>query len=147
MRIKLRREAFLQFCRFILVGIMNTLVTLLLIYVCKSHWGVNKWVSNAIGYTAGFINSFVWNKKWVFNTKSHGRKAAAEMAKFCLGFLLCYGLQLLVTWVLTTPMGLGSWEEQYGNFTLSGYGIATLVGMGVYTMANFVYNRLVAFHE
>lgn len=34
---------------------------------------------------------------------------------------------------------------QAGPTEISGYGIATLIGMGVYTVANFVYNRLITF--
>ena len=32
-----------------------------------------------------------------------------------------------------------------GRYTLSGYGVATLAGMVFYTVANFLYNRLIAF--
>lgn len=145
MKIDLRRPAVRQFLRYILVGVLNTLVTLIVIYVCKSQLGVNQWVSNALGYVAGLINSFVWNKLWVFGSKVKGRRATAEATKFAVGFLLCYGIQFLVTWTLTTPMGLGELYWSIGSMVISGYGLSTLIGMGVYTVANFVYNRLVTF--
>lgn len=145
MDINLRRKALQQFMRYLAVGLMNTLVTLVVIFLCKSLWGVNMWVSNAIGYVAGLINSFVWNKLWVFHSDKRHTAAVAEAVKFGVGFLLCYGIQLLVTWFITTPMQLGNIVWTFYGVTLSGYALATLVGMGVYTVSNFVYNRLVTF--
>lgn len=145
MKIDFRRPAVRQFMRYIVVGVINTLVTLLVIFICKSQWGVNQWVSNGIGYVAGLINSFVWNKLWVFGSHRKGNHAAAEVVKFAVGFLLCYGVQLLVTWTLDTPMGLRQLSWTLCSVTVTGYGLATIIGMGVYTVANFVYNRLVTF--
>ena len=42
-------------------------------------------------------------------------------------------------------MDLGSIVWHFGIWSLSGYGLATIIGMGVYTMCNFVYNRLITF--
>lgn len=137
-----KRAVINQFLRYVCVGVMNTCITLIVIFTCKSVFGVNPWVSNALGYVAGFINSFIWNKLWVFHSKSN---AVREAIKFIGGFLLCYGLQLLVTWLLTTHTPLSTWEFSFAEFTLSGYGLATLLGMCFYTMSNFVYNRVVTF--
>ena len=68
MKINIRGAAMRQFIRYLLVGVINTLVTLIVIYVCKSILDINQWVSNAIGYVAGLINSFIWNKNWVFKS-------------------------------------------------------------------------------
>ncbi|MCF0213746.1 MAG: GtrA family protein [Muribaculaceae bacterium] len=145
MRIELRNVAVRQFLRYLIVGVMNTLVTLIVIYICKSVLDINMWVSNAIGYTAGLINSFIWNKLWVFHSTKRSAAAADELLKFLVGFLVCYGIQLFVTWFLTTPMHLGNMTWHLGSIVMSGYGLATLVGMGVYTVANFIFNRLITF--
>lgn len=137
----LRSEHILQFIKYACVGVLNTLVTLGIIYLCKSILEVNMWVSNAIGYVAGMLNSFVWNKLWVFN--SRGKKVIGEMLKFFTGFGVCYLLQLLVTWLLT--FFIGSFEMSFFGFVISGYGVATLFGMVFYTMANYVYNKAITF--
>ena len=136
------RTTVLQFVRYALVGVINTMVTLVVILICKSLLGINPWVSNAAGYVAGFVNSFVWNKLRVFN--SHN-KVMHEALKFFGGFLICYGLQFIVTFLITDYTVLGDMEWKIRNFTLSGYGVATLIGMIAYTLANFVYNRMVTF--
>lgn len=136
------RKTMIQFIKYSMVGVMNTLITLIVIYVCKSLLGVNEYFSNTIGYIAGLINSFLWNRNWVFKVKEDSLN---QIIRFAAGFLLCYGLQFLVVWVLNEHTFLGSMEWTVQGFTFGGYGVATIVGMVVYTLANFVYNRLITF--
>lgn len=131
-----------QFGRFIIVGVINTLVTLSVIFLCKSILGINPWAANAAGYVAGVINAFLWNRQWVFNSRGSWKR---EALKFGIGFGVCYILQFAVTWCLSEMTGLRDVLIEIGGFTLSGYGIATIAGMGCYTLSNFVYNRAIAF--
>lgn len=132
-----------QFLRFALVGILNTLVTLFVIFFCKSLLGVNDYLSNAAGYVAGVINSFVWNRQWVFHSKGNMRR---ELSLFFLGFAICYAVQFAIVWSINQSW-FGDTEYNLGFFVISGYGIATLVGMCAYTLCNFIYNRTVAFKK
>lgn len=102
---------------------------------------MNPYVSNILGYVVGVINSFLWNKKWVFNSRGG---MAREAFKFLCGFGICYALQFAVVWSLNQS-SFGAIELDIWVFTLSGYGIATLIGNVVYTVANFFYNRIVTF--
>ena len=61
-------------------------------------------------------------------------------------------LQFAVVWFCTecTPLGDMLWHISFSekwHFTLSGYGVATLTGMAVYTVMNFIYNRMVTFRQ
>lgn len=140
----LNRGIIIQLIRYGAVGVMNTLLTLIVIYVLKSIMGVNLWVSNAVGYVTGFVNSFLWNKLWVF--RSHNN-LLHESVMFGLGFLICYGLQFIATWLLTYKTMLNTYELSAMGVTVSGYGIATLLGMVIYTLANFIYNRCITFRH
>lgn len=139
-----KKATALQFIKYALVGVLNTLVTLSTIFLCKSVIGINPLVSNAIGYVAGVINSFLWNKTWVF--RSHD-SYLREALIFLVGFILCYGIQFLTVWVLSYKSPLNDFEWNILGFVLSGYGLATLVGNLVYTIANYIYNRLVTFRR
>jgi putative flippase GtrA len=123
-----------------MVGVLNTLVTLVVIYVCNLL-GVNQYVSNALGYICGVINSFLWNKSWVFKSKGGYSK---EAIKFLCGFGICYALQFLTLWLLNQTV-LNDFKYEIYNYTITGYGIATLIGNVVYTLANYVYNRFITF--
>lgn len=136
-----RRDELLKFIKYCLVGGVNTLVCLGFIFICKSLLGLNPYVSNAVGYIAGMVNSFLWNKKWVFQSDG---KMMREALNFLCGFAVCYALQFAVVWSLNQS-SFGDYEFEIWFFTLSGYGIATIIGNVVYTVANFIYNRLVTF--
>ena len=130
-----------QFLKYCIVGALNTVVCLGVIFVCKSLLGVNPYLSNILGYGAGLINSFLWNKQWVFKTRGGYSR---EAVRFLVGFAVCYLLQLALVFVLNSSP-FGRFEVDIFGFFLSGYGIATLLGNVVYTLANYVYNRLVTF--
>ena len=132
-----------QFVKFCLVGAMNTLVTLCTIFICKSLIGVNEYSANALGYIMGVINSFLWNKQWVFH--SQGR-ISREAVRFAIGFAICYSLQLITVIALNTS-SFGEIELDTGLMVVSGYGLATIIGCAVYTIFNFTYNRLVTFRK
>ena len=132
-----------QFVKFCLVGAMNTLVTLCTIFICKSLIGVNEYIANALGYIIGVINSFLWNKQWVFH--SQGR-ISREAVRFAIGFAICYSLQLITVIALNTS-SFGEIELDTGLMVVSGYGLATIIGCAVYTIFNFIYNRFVTFRK
>ncbi len=138
----MNRKQQLEFAKYLIVGGMNTAVTLFVIFVCKSVLGLNPYLSNAMGYVAGVTNSFLWNRSWVFHSNG---KMGTEAIKFLVGFGICYLLQLAFVWGSTTCSPLGEMLWEIGGFTLSGYGVATIGGMCVYTICNFIYNRHVAF--
>lgn len=136
-----RTEKIIQFVKYCLVGVLNTLVTFGVIYLCKSFLGWNLYLSNALGYVCGVINSFLCNKSWVFKSKGGYRR---EALRFLCGFGICYCLQFIVVLLITeSPIGIINFEVL--GIVISGYGIATLLGNVVYTIANFIYNRLVTF--
>ncbi len=133
----------MQFVRYCIVGVLNTLVTMGVIYICKSFLGMNLYVSNLLGYAAGIANSFVCNRSWVFASNGH---AGRQLVRFACGAGVCYLLQLWVVWMLTESP-LGEFNYLIAGIVISGYGIATILGNVVYTLAFFVYNRLITFAQ
>lgn len=136
------RKTALQIIKYGLVGVFNTLLTLATIYICKSLIGISPMVSNVIGYIVGLINSFIWNKNWVFRSdKGYTREAV----KFAVGFGACFALQFVIVYTLSYHSALGTMLWHIGPIAISGYGVATLIGMVFYTVASFLYNRFVTF--
>lgn len=138
-----KRQTLGQLIKYALVGCMNTMLTLCVIFLCKSVLGVNAYVSNALGYVVGLINSFLWNRKWVF--RSNG-SISREAIVFLSGFAVCYLVQFAVVWVLNQS-SFGKLEFDLGIVVVSGYGVATLIGNVAYTLSNFVYNKLLTFKK
>lgn len=120
-----------RFAKFLVVGCLNTGIT----YVCfvlLRLVGCTPEVSNTIGYIVGLINSFIWNKTWVF--KTHDTNVVREACSFFLVFLICFLLQFVCFTTLIHHTGVNEY-------------LAQLVSMVIYTVFNFILNRLFSFKQ
>jgi putative flippase GtrA len=59
----------IQLMKFGVVGVSNTLIDFLVFSLLVYVFTVKPNLSQAISYTAGTINSFIFNKKWTFKTE------------------------------------------------------------------------------
>lgn len=135
-------QTVVQLLKYGVIGVGNTLITLVVFYVMNTLMGISYGLSNVAGYVLGVINSFVWNRTWVFKTnKNIGREALL----FVVGFLLCMGLQLVVSWVLLEGLGMKNMTISWLPMKNTGQNVVMLIAMVCYTLANYVYNRLVTF--
>ena len=127
------------------IGVMNTLITMIAFYVLNTLCRVPYGLSNITGYVLGVINSFVWNRHWVFKTSS---KLKREMLLFGVGFLICYGLQGVVSLFLLEGLG---WKDlpvdiiPFLPMEKPGQNIVMVISMVAYTVANYIYNRTITF--
>ncbi len=124
-------EARLQFLKFIVVGMLNTAISLAVIYVCM-FLGMYYKIANLTGYAVGVINSFIWNKHWVFRAK--GGNVYREIGLFGITFLICYGVQYLMLLLLVNQLEVNTYISQF-------------LAMGIYTVSNFLLNRLITFKK
>jgi putative flippase GtrA len=122
---------FRQMVKFGVVGVVNTTITLGLIFLLKDVAGLNYYLANWIGYTAGFINSFTWNKLWTFKGRNH---PVLEMVLFAAVFGVSWLLQAGLVYLLKN--GIGIHEN-----------ISTICGMVFYTPVNFTGNKLITFNK
>lgn len=60
-----------QLIKYGLVGVSNSLITLIVIFVCNELLGMKLMLADVIGYITGVVNSFIWNKTWVFKSHNH----------------------------------------------------------------------------
>ena len=130
------RKTAVQLLKYGVIGVMNTVITLVTFYVLNTKAEVSYGISNVVGYILGVINSFIWNRKWVFKTHNNVRR---EALLFGGGFLLCL-----------TLLGWKSLPDDVIPFmpmAKSGQNIVMVIAMVVYTLANYAYNRLVTFKE
>ena len=112
-------------------------------YVINTLMGLDYAVANTLGYILGLINSFVWNRTWVFRT---GGNVWREAGLFALGFIICFALQMGVSqWLLSTSLHdlTISWLPMKNT----GENVIMCLSMVVYTLANYVYNRFVTFKK
>jgi putative flippase GtrA len=121
----IKYKSFIQFIKFGIVGISNTLLTALIIWILLKVLHCSDYFSNFAGYIVGLLNSFIWNRKWTFESKT---KVSATLFKFILTFAICYILQLGNLYLLL-------------HFTHIDSYICQLLSIVVYTIINFILNK------
>ncbi|MBQ3731257.1 MAG: GtrA family protein [Muribaculaceae bacterium] len=139
------RQTGIQLLKYCVIGVLNTLITLVVFYLLNTRLGLSYGISNVVGYIFGVINSFLWNRNWVFKTKNDFKR---ELALFVIGFLICLALQLCVSWILLEGLGWKSLPDDIIPFfpmQKAGQNIVMVVAMVAYTLANYAYNRFVTF--
>lgn len=126
-------EAFMQFVKFGLVGLSNTLLTYVS-YALLLLVGLHYQLANIISYAIGILNSYYWNNKYVFvaeeGVKRNHLKALVKVAA-------SYG----VTFVLSTVL-LFVWVDLLGISEFLG----PIINLVITIPLNFILNKLWAFH-
>lgn len=141
------RKTGIQLLKYGIIGVMNTVVTLVAFYLLNTLLEIPYGPSNVMAYVVGVVNSFLWNRNWVFKTKSSLRR---EALLFGCGFLLCWSLQGIVSLILLEGLGWKHLPEDVIPFfpmQKAGQNIVMVVAMVSYTIANYLYNRFVTFRE
>lgn len=114
--------------RYGLVGIVNTLFGLTMIYLAK-YIGAGDIVANVFGYSCGLLLSFKLNSKWTFRYQGHLLPA---FYGFCAVILASYLLNLTVVLIAIHYMAI------------NGY-LAQTIGIIPYTIASYVGFRFLVF--
>lgn len=125
-----------SFVRFLLVGVSNTLLSLLLMFLLED---LGYWPSTAIAYVAGAILSFFLNRYFTFRSEERFWRSAG---KFIVNVALCYVIaytvaQPLIGWLLSGTAISAVWQER----------IAKVAGMCLYTLINYFGQRFFAFRK
>ncbi|WP_267094851.1 GtrA family protein [Xanthomonas sacchari] len=120
-----------QAIRYGLVGVLNTLVCLLVMYALTYCGGVGAYAANACGYVVGFMASFFFNKIWTFGSRSPFGKSFPRYL-LCAG--IAYGMNIGMVYVGLQFYGAGPYWIQ-------------VAGAIVYTVVLFVLSRTFVFSD
>ena len=74
------KKNLIQFIKFALVGIMNTVIDFGVYTVLVSFTGVHYAIAQAISYTCGLLNSYLFNTLWTF--REERQRTAREFLLF-----------------------------------------------------------------
>lgn len=76
-----------SFVRFVLVGIVNTIVGLTVMFSCYNILHLGYWLSSATDYVLASIVSYFLNKHFTFG---YHEKGWWSLARFVLNIAVCY---------------------------------------------------------
>lgn len=141
----------IKFWKFILVGIINTLVGNGLQFLLYNLTPLNTlgdsgvFIASAIGYVIGSIVSYLLNKHFTFKNTEKGWK---PIFRFALNIAVCW----LIAYVIAVP--LTGIICNASGFSLFGWGVTTtaanlsmIVGSCLFVACNYIGQRFFAFKE
>ena len=136
-----------QMVKFAIVGVLNTLVDFAVFQTLNLTLG---WVyaAQVLGYTAGVVNSYLWNSSWTF--REQRTRSFREIALFLLVNLASLGVSLGMIWLCREVFGVtNEWVAGWMPKALAGFlkgdTVAKLIATAVAIVVNYVGNRLFVF--
>ena len=128
-------EAFLQFIKFGIVGVSNTLIHYFTYLICI-FVGCHYLIASVIGFLVSVVNAFYWNNKYVFVKEENATRSLWQA--FVKTFLSYAGTGLILENVL-----LVIWVR----FLHVPEAIAPLVTLLITIPINFILNKFWAFKD
>ncbi len=124
------KEQGLQFIKFGLVGVLNTLVDFL-VYQLLVYLGLHYAPAQCISYTCGLLNSYFFNSRWTFGKGK--RYTKREFVAFVAVNLVSLSISVVLLRLCYGTLGIES--------NLIAKGAVTVVVMVI----NFIGNKLFVF--
>ncbi len=145
-KIKLSEEkwaAFMQFVKFCIVGVSNTLISLGVYWICyylifgglSWHDQIKVQLSNIIAFVISVTNAYYWNSKYVFSCgirRTFKMHVCAYLKAFFSYSLTGLFLSAALLWLWTDVCGVNS-------------GVAPVINLLITIPLNFILNKFWAF--
>jgi putative flippase GtrA len=129
----MRRETIKQFFKFLIIGVLNTLINLSVLYLCTDILKIYYMISAVIAFLFAVTNSFILNKIWTFEEKL-SYNPVEKYIKFFTISLIALSINLGILYSLT-------------EFLHIHYLFSQLIAVGANFIINFFGNRLWTFKE
>jgi putative flippase GtrA len=139
-RIGLGSVSFMEFIKFLLVGLVNTIVGMGLMFFLKNGLKWPFWYATFTGNTVGAVVSFLMNKSFTFKSKI---PIQVGVPRFTAVVLLSYIFSFSISRLITGSM------ESYtiGKFYIDSDNIAILLGSIIYTLSNYIGQKSFVFKK
>ncbi|HWK23749.1 MAG TPA: GtrA family protein [Ureibacillus sp.] len=124
-----------KFWKFIIVGIINTIVGTAIMFGSYNLLHLSYWTSSAANYILTSILSYFLNKYFTFQHKGSNWKSALRFSvNIAVCYILAYGIAKPFTLLLLTDVSHKVQEN-----------VAMFVGMVLFTLLNYLGQRFFAF--
>ena len=121
--------------RFLIVGVINTLVGTAIMFGLYNLAHCSYWVSSAANYILTSILSFFLNKYFTFRNKDQSLR---QVLRFAINIAVCYGLAYGIAKPLCRALLASASVSVRDN-------VSMLVGMVLFTGLNYLGQRFFAF--
>ncbi len=123
------------FWKFILVGVVNTIVGTGIMFIFYNVFHFSYWVSSASNYIFGSIVSYILNRLFTFQSKTNTKKT---LPLFVVNITICYALAYGLAKPAMRYVLSGATQNVQEN-------VAMLVGMCLFVGLNYIGQRFFVF--
>ncbi len=125
------------FMKFIMVGVVNTIVGTTIMFVFYNVFHFSYWISSASNYFFGSIVSYLLNKNFTFRFRERG---LWSLLRFVINILSCY----LLAYGIAKPV---MYELLSGYNKSIQENVSMMLGMGLFVVFNYLGQRFFAFYK
>lgn len=136
---KIKKILLLEQTRFIIVGVMNTIIGTVAMLISYNVLHLGYWISSAMDYIIGSIFSYFANKYFTFKSK---KRSTSEIIRFIVNIVICYFISYSVAkpvmeMVLKDiPLSVSILEQ-----------ISMFLGMGIFVVLNYFGQKYFVFRK
>ncbi|WP_010349592.1 GtrA family protein [Paenibacillus peoriae] len=130
-----------EFLRFLLVGVINTLIGLSIIYLFYNLFHFNYWISTSCGNIIGGVCSFFLNRNFTFKVNEWYLSQTLKFASvtivsyvtsYFIGYYLMPFLKFMDKLIILNVIGVGN--------------VSILIASGLYTLFNYFGHKYYTFN-
>lgn len=129
----------LEQSRFIIVGVLNTVIGTTVMFVAYNIFGMGYWISSSLNYIVGSVFSYFANKYFTFKSQ---KKSLGEIVRFVLNIVVCYFIAYGVAKPIINIL-LGQLELSISLMEQC----SMIVGMGIFVVVNFLGQKFFVFNN
>lgn len=160
-----KKASFIQFIKFGLVGVSNTVVNYV-VYLIFVSLGVQYLIANAIGFIVSVLNAYFWGSRFVFREDETKQKRVwwQVLLKTYASYLLGFLLNSVLLWLWIDLLDIGQYFGFVGSIINGCTGIvglqpkafssgdisqimAPIINIFVTVPINFVINKFWAYRQ
>lgn len=134
---KMKKIVDIKLVKFIIVGVVNTVIGMGIMFGLYNLAGCSYWVSSIANYVLTSILSFFLNKYFTFK---HQGNLAASAVKSALNIIVCY----VIAYGIAKPL---AFQILSSASVAIRENIAMLIGMCLFTGLNYFGQRFFSFKE
>ena len=123
--------------KFLIVGLINTIIGAGVMFLLYNLAHCGYWLASACNYIFGGICSYFLNKYFTF---SNHEKSFKQVLLFILNLLICYILAYFIAKKAIYMLLVSQTESIRAN-------VAMFCGMCLYTLLNYIGQRLIVFDK
>lgn len=130
---------------YVLFGGLTTVVNYIIYFACTAGFHIGWSPATLIAWVGAVLFAYVTNRKWVFESKSHGARAIAyELFKFVAARLLSLGMEWVTLKLLLDILHMNAylWHDlPAGEF------IAKTIAQIIVIIANYIFSKWIVFRK